>query len=270
MAARLGRFARSAGIAGALFLSAALGLVPPLAPVPASAAAPKLTIVGAATYDVLPDEHRAHVSVKLTAANHLVNTVTKRYFFRTATLTVLPGTSAFKLTGGSGKPKVSVSKRTSTYTNLKLDFGANRAAGKSTTLTLSFDLADPGGAADRAVRLSPSLSSFAAWAYATPDTPGATVDVRFPAGYSVTISRGPLEGPSPDGSDHERWSSGPIATPLEFVADVVADRPFDFTDTALDVALEQGGAAVTVRSWPDDEAWRDRVTSLVERALPIL
>src|SRR6185295_3104989 len=37
-----------------------------------------------------------------------------------------------------------------------------------------------------------------------------------------------------------------------------------------DVALEQGTATVQLRSGPDDEAWRDRVTYLVENALPIL
>jgi hypothetical protein len=260
------RFVRAATIAVALLL----GLLPGLAPAPVAAATPKLTVVGATTYDVQPDASRVLVTVKLSATNHLRNTATKRYFFRSVTLTVLPGTSAFKVRGGGGKPKVSVTKRTATYTNIKVDFGANLAAGKSTALTLTFELRDPGGKPDRPVRISPSLASFSAWAYATPQTPGATVDVRFPAGYNVTLGRGPLEGPVPDGADHERWSSGPLATPLEFVADIVADRPGDYTETPLDVQLKAGPAAVVVRSWPDDVAWRDRVTSLVERALPIM
>ena len=266
----MARLARTLAIAATLLIAAAVGLVPALAPVPAAAATPNLTIVGAATYDVLPEEHRVHVTVKLTATNHLVNTVTKRYFFRRAALTVLPGASAFKLTGGAGKPRVSVTKRTSTYTNIKLDFGANLAAGKTTTLSLSFDLVDQGGAPGRPVRISSSLASFAAWAYATPNTPGATVDVRFPAGYNVTVSRGPLDGPKPDGAAHERWSSGPLAEPLEFVADIVADRPGDLVETSLDVPMEEGAAPVRIRAWPDDQAWRDRVTALITDALPVL
>ena len=247
-----------------------VGLAPALAPAPVAAATPNLTIVGKATYDVLPDEGRVAVTVNLRATNHLENTPTKRYFFRTAILTVLPGTSAFRLKGASGRPRVSVAKRTKTYTNLRLDFGANLAAGRSTNLTLTFDLKDPGGVPERPVRISQSLASFAAWAYATPQTPGAMVDVRFPAGYSVSIGRGPLEGPSPDGASHQRWSSGPIAQPLEFVADIVADRPSDYAETALQVPLEEGPATVLLRAWPDDPAWRDRVSSLLEQALPIM
>jgi hypothetical protein len=264
------RLPRAAAVAAAVLLGFALGLVPALAPTPVAAATPSLTMVGAATYDVLPDEGRVAVTVRLTAANHLKNTATKRYFFRTAPLTVLPGTTSFKLSGGTGKPRVTVTRTTPTYRNLKLDFGFNLAAGKSTTLTLSFDLKDPGGAPDRPVRISSSIATFAAWAYATPETPGATVDVRFPAGYSVTIGRGPLEGPTPDGADHERWSSGAIAKPLDFVADVVADRPADYAETPLQVSLAKGPATVLLRAWPDDTAWRDRVSFLVEHALPIL
>ena len=260
------RLARAAAVAVALLL----GLVPALAPAPVSAATPNLTIVGKSTYDVRPDEGRVKVTVDLTATNHLKNTATKRFFFRTAILTVLPGTSGFKLKGGSGKPRVTVTKKTRTYTNIRLDFGFNLAAGKSTALTLTFDLKDPGGAPDRPVRISPSLASFAAWAYATPGTPGATVDVRFPTGYSVSIGRGPLEGPTPDGADHERWTSGSLASPLEFVADIVADRPSDLSETAVEVPLRNGPAAIVLRAWPDDPAWRDRVASLLERALPIL
>ncbi|HEX3264684.1 MAG TPA: hypothetical protein VHR16_03360 [Candidatus Limnocylindrales bacterium] len=254
----------------AVLLGILLGLLPAAAPSPAAAATPGLTLVGATTYDVRPDEGRVAVTVRLSATNHLKNTVTKRYFFRTATLTVLPGTSGFKLKGSSGSAKVSVTKKTSTYTNIKLDFGANLAAGKSTTLTLTFDLKDPGGAPARTVRISPSIATFAAWAYATPGTPGATVDVRLPTGYTVTVGRGPLDGPTPDGAGHERWSSGKLAKPLEFVADIAADKPSDFADTPVDVALEKGPAAVVVRAWPDDTAWRDRVIAIVQEALPVL
>ena len=260
------RLARAATIAAALLLA----LVPALAPASVAAATPNLTIVGESTYDVLPDEGRVKVTVNLTATNRLKNTATRRFFFRTAILTVLPGTSAFKLRGGAGNPRVTVTKRTKTYTNIRLDFGANLAAGRSTRLTLTFDLKDPGGAPDRPVRISPSLATFAAWAYATPETPGATVDVRFPAGYSVLIGRGPLEGPTPDGADHQRWTSGRLASPLDFVADLVADRASDFAETPLEIPLQNGPATVLLRAWPDDLAWRDRVASLIERALPIL
>jgi hypothetical protein len=255
----------------ALLLTALLlGLVPALAPAPVAAARPDLTLVGAATYVVLPEAGKVAVSVRLTATNHLRDTATRRYFFRTAFLSVLPGTSRFRISGGNGNPRVSVTSRTKTYTNLRIDLGADLAAGRSTTLTLTFDLKDPGGAPDRPLRISPSLLTFSAWAYATPDTPGASVVVRLPAGYDVLVGRGPLEGPELDDSGDLLLSSGSIASPLKFVADISADRAVERTETTRTVPLAAGPATVLLRAWPDDTAWRDRVGSLIERALPIL
>ena len=260
-----GHSLRATALAVALAIASAIGLVPALAPAPAAAAVPSLSMVGATTYDVLPDEGRVAVTVQLTATNHLKDTVTRRFFFKTGYVTVVPGASNYRITGDSGKAKVSVSSSTDTYTNLKIDFGANLAAGKSTTLRLTFDLRDPGGAPDRPVRVSQSLVSFVAWAVATPSTPGAVVDIRFPEGYSVTVRRGPLDGPVSDATGHEIWSSGILQAPLEFVADLVADRPTEYVETSHAVRMAAGPAIVLVRGWPDDAAWRDRVGSLVER-----
>lgn len=262
--------AATARIVAALLVAVALQAVSALAPAPVAAARPNLTIVGAATYDVRPDEGRVAVTVELTATNHLRDTPTRRYFFRTAVLTVLPGTSGFKLTGGGGTPKVSVRARTEAYTNIRLDFGANLAAGKTMKLTLTFDLKDPGGAADRPVRISPSLITFSAWAYATPETPGATVAVKLPTGYTTTVGRGPLAGPVVDKAGADVWTSGPLDAPLEFVADIAADRSADYVETAREVPLSDGPATILLRAWPDDLAWRDRMIELVEGALPIL
>jgi hypothetical protein len=253
-----------------LALGSSTGLVPALAPAPALAAGPALTMVGATTYDVQPDVGRIAVSVRLTATNHLKDTATRRFFFRTGYLTVLPGTSGFRITGASSKARVSISSATAEYTNLKIDFGANLAAGKSTVLTLEFEIADPGGAPDRPVRISRSLVTFPAWAFATPSTPGATVAVRLPEGYTMTVGRGPLTGPTADGTGHETWFSGPLDAPLDFVADILADRSADHAETSLTVALADGPATVLLRAWPDDAAWRDRVGALIERALPVL
>jgi hypothetical protein len=262
--------ARAAVLAITFGIASGIGGVPALAPVAVDAATAGLTVTGVTTYDVLPDEDRVAVGVVLTATNHLKDTAARRFFFRTAVVTVLPGTSGFRITSGTGKPKVSVAQKTATYTNLKIDFGANLAAGKTTTLTLTYDIRDPGGAPDRPVRISPSLVSFAAWAVAGPSSPGGTVAVRLPTGYHVTIGRGPLTGPVSDGAGHDTWTSATLQVPLAFVADIVADRPTDYAETVDSVPMAAGTATVLVRAWPDDAAWRDRISKLVERALPIL
>lgn len=262
--------ARIAGLSVALALALAIGLVPAVSPARVAAARPDLTLIGHADYDVLPEDGRVAVSVRLRATNHLRDTVSRRFFFRTAFLTVLPGTSNFRISGGTGKPKVSVAQRKVEYTNLKIDLGANLAAGRSTNLTLTFDIVDSGGAPDRPVRISPSIVSFNAWAFATPDTPGSTVALRVPAGYNVAIGRGPLNGPTTTKAGEQEWTSEPLDRPLDFVADVVADRVGTPLDTPHEIALTNGPASILVRSWPDDTAWRDRVLDLVDRAVPLL
>jgi hypothetical protein len=268
------RLPRALGLAAALALALlpAISVVSPSGPATtlAADAAPGLTLVGDATYDVLPDEARVAVTVKLTATNNLKNTKTKKYYYRVAYLTVLPNTTSFRLTAGSGKPKVKVSSKTATYINLKLDFGANLPAGKSTTLTLTYDIKDPGGAPDRAVRISKSLVSFGAWAVVAPGSTGGSVSVRFPGGYDVLVRRGPLTGPTKDATGHDVWTSGRLAAPLDFVADLSADRPTDYVETQRTIPVADGSATVAMQAWPDDPAWEARVWSVVERAVPVL
>jgi hypothetical protein len=255
------------GIAG-LVLAIGLSL---LAGTPiARAATPDLTLVAATTYDVEPAGGRVGVTAQITATNHLKDSVTRRFFFQTAYLAVLPGTSGFKITAPGKKPTVSVASKTSSYTLLKLGLGTQLAAGKSLVLTLHFDIRDPGGAPDRAIRVSPSIVSFTAWAFATADTPGSSVTVRFPAGYTVVVGRGPLSGPTNDASGRAVWASGRLSSPLTFIADFSADRPGDYSSRDLALMVGATPALVTLRSWPDDTAWRNRVGDLVTRGLPAL
>ena len=240
------------------------------APAPARAATPDLTIVTAATYDVLPDESRVAVSVAVKATNHLKDTVTKQYFFKSGYLAVVPGASGFKLSGGSGSPTVSVTSRQATYTLLKLNFGENLAAGATTNLTLTFDIKDPGGAPDRVVRISPSIVTFFVWAFATAETSGSSVTVRVPADYETSITRGPLNGPDTDASGNHVWTSGRIASPLDFIADVTAARPGAYVEGSRSTPVGDRVAVVVFRSWPDDEDWRLRMTDLFLAGLPVL
>ena len=259
---------------GGLGLATALALgmlaVPATAPT-VRAAAPDLTIASDATYTVQPEQHRVRVNLTLVLTNHLKDTVTKRYFFDRAFLAVLPGTSGFKFSwDGKGTPEVHVSKKTADYTLLRLDLGQRIFSGKSATYKLRFDLVDPGGEPTRDVRIGETLASFPVWGFATDDTPGGSVKVVFPAGFDVNVEAGEIPEPATAPDGRIVFQSGELAKPLDFFAYLVADRPGAYAERNLRVLVRGEPVEVTVRSWPDDADWLDRVSGLVERALPVL
>jgi hypothetical protein len=240
------------------------------APPDAEAAAPKLTLVGAARYVVQPDQHRVHVTVELVATNHARETISTRYLYDRANLAVLPGSTAFRATNDGTKVGVSVTARSDASTLLAIRFAKRLAGGRSTNLRLVFDLPDPGGSRSRAVRVGPSLVAFPVWAYGTRDTPGSTVSVQFPAGYEVTVASGRLGKPTtaPDGTT--MLSSPSLPDPFAMSGYVLADRPSGFVETQLDVPIDGATAQLTIRAWKDDPAWAKRIGALFARSLPAL
>ena len=235
------------------------------------AATPDLTIVTNARYDVQPDQHRVRVTLDMVLANHLSDTRTKRYYFDRAFLSVLPATSAYKLTwSGSGSPHVKVSKRTAAYTMLEFDLGARLYSGKSAAYRLVFDVVDKGGSSTRDIRIGPSLVSFPVWAFATDATAGSTVRVVFPAGYEVQVESGDIPAPTRDASGRVVFQTSKLAKPLTFFAYLVADRPATYADRVVTVDVGDVPVALTIRSWADDKPWSERVGGLAAKALPLL
>ncbi|MBI3746266.1 MAG: hypothetical protein HY264_07020 [Chloroflexi bacterium] len=255
--------------------AAATGPVPaaPTAAAAAPSAAaplPAVTLVTRTTYDVLPAENRVAVTVAITATSHLRDTVTRQFYADRAYLAVVPTGSKFRLSAAAGSPSVAVASKGPAGTVLLLRFGSRLGAGSSLAMSLTFEIADPGGAPDRPIRISPSLVAFQAWALGTPDVAGSTVRVRLPADYAVVVGRGPLAGPTTEPDGHLDFDSAVLSTPATFVADILADRPGDLVPTSQSITV--GGTEVTLlsRSWPDDPAWRDRVGDVLGRGLPAL
>ncbi len=255
-----------------LALSLAIGLVAaPPAAIPVRAAAPDLTIVTDARYDVQPEQQRVRVTLKVVLTNHLEDTVTKRFFFDRAFLAVLPDTSNFKFTwGGSGTPEVHVSERTADYTLLRLDLGQRLFSGKSATYTLRFDLVDPGGEPTRDVRVGETLVSFPVWAFATDSTAGGSVQVVFPPGFEVDVESGEIPDPTTDADGRLVFKTGELTEPLEFFAYLVGDRPGAYAERTERTVVGGDSVVLTIRAWPDDAEWSTRVGDLVARALPVL
>jgi len=254
----------------AVLLAGGLLAAPAAAP-PVRAAAPDLTISSDARYDVQPAQRRIRINLDLLLTNHLKDTVTRRYYFDRAFLAVLPNTSGFKLTwDGKGTPAVHVSKRTKDYTLLRLDLGQRLFSGKSARYNLRFDLVDPGGAPTRDVRVGDSLVSFPVWAYATDSTPGSSVKVVFPAGFSADVEAGAIPDPVVDATGRTIYQTGKLDKPLSFFAYLIADRPGAYSERTVSPVVGGSPVDLTIRSWPDDETWSKRVGDLVGRALPVL
>jgi len=263
--------------AAALVLAAALlgplaAVLPSGAPGAASpaAAASGLTTTADARYVVDPAAHKVHVSVALSATNHLKDTKTHRYYFDRSYMAVPPGTTGFKITSSGAKPRVTVSARHSTYNLLRIDFGKQLPAGATRTFSLTFDIPDPGGAPTRATRIGTSLVTFSAWGLGSDGATGGSVTVVFPAGFNVEVQAAGLGEPTKDAAGNAVYATGRLANPLTFIASFAADRPSAYTETTLNINVSGDVVPITLRAWPDDPAWAARVGDLLKRGLPAL
>jgi len=257
----------------AIVAAVVTGLLAPVAGIaPASvarAATTDLTLVTDATYQLEPGARLVHVAVDITARNNKAETKTHRYYFERANLAVLPGVSNLKLSGPKGAT-VHVTKRASTYTMLRIDFGARLYSGKTQTFTLTFDVKDAAGSPDAQVRIGGVLASFPVWAFASDGAKGSTVTVVFPAGYTVSVDTGAFDQTEATDGGGTRLSAGPIAEPLAFFAYVTGQREAAYTDTPLTVDAAGGTIALTMRAWADDPSWTKRVGDVLATGLPEL
>ncbi|HYM84376.1 MAG TPA: hypothetical protein VEY67_09525 [Candidatus Dormibacteraeota bacterium] len=240
------------------------------APAEVAAATPDLTLVTNATYVADPSQARIAVGVDIVAADHKPDTRSFRYYFDGAYLAVLPNTSGFSLTASGAKPSVSVAKRTPEYTLLHLVFGTRVYYGDSLRLHLAFEMSDRGGSPTRDVRVGQALVQFPVWAFASDATPGSSVTVSIPAGYTIALSAGQLDGPTSAADGSQVLTSGALADPLSFFAYVTADRPGAYATSAFTTSVEGADARIEVDAWPDDAAWGTKVADLFRRGLPAL
>jgi hypothetical protein len=251
-------------------LAAVAAALAPTAAAPAHAAGPGLTIVSDARYDVDPDHGAVHVTVNLTVVNHLKDTKTRLYYFDRAYIAVPPNTTGFRIAARNTKPAVHVASAKADHNLLRIDFGKRLPAGSSWGMTLTFDIKDPGGAPTRTTRIGASLIAFGAWAYASESTPGGTVTVVFPPGYTIDAKSDLLGKPTTDADGRTTYKTARLASPLSFFAYFVADRPSAFSESTKTVVLDGRSLDVKVRAWPDDPAWAERTGGLVEQGLPVL
>ncbi len=235
-----------------------------------AATAPDLTIVTVANYAVRPAQQKVRVTVDATVTNTLADTATNRYYFDSAYLAVLPGTENFAVTSAGAKPTVSVRSTNRSYTLLSIGLGRRLYGGHHTVVRLTFDLPDPGGAPTRDVRIGDSLVSFPVWAFASNETPGSSVAVTFPPGYTIQLTAGNMEAPTTNASGQVTYRSGVLTDPLTFYAFFIGDRPGAFAETPLIATSAGQSIPLIVRAWTEDPAWGTKVGSIVRLGLPAL
>ncbi|MFM2105203.1 MAG: hypothetical protein RL338_235 [Chloroflexota bacterium] len=260
---------------GAAALLCATLLLPAAAAV-VRGAGPGLTLVGAATYLVRPEERRVRVVVDLEVTNRLADTVAGSFYFERANLAVLPGaanpTVVLRGAGAAsgGAPSVSIAATAKTHTLLAIGLGRRLGSGETLSLRLRFDLPDPGGAPTRPVRVGSSLVAFPVWAYASSGTGGSSVRVVFPPGFRVTVAAGELPEPTSSTTGETIYRTGPLATPLAFYAYLRADRPADLVATTRTTSVGGRPVTLTIRAWPEEGAWAERTGEIFAAALPLL
>ena len=228
------------------------------------AAAPDLSIVTDARYDVQPEAHRVRVTLDMVMKNRLTDTSTRRYYFDHALLVRAARARRRRSSPGLG-PADAQGEGHEVERDVHdppLDFGARLYSGKRATYRLVFDIVDTGGAADRQVRVGDSLVSFPVWAFASESTPGSTVRVVFPAGYQVEVASGDIPAPTTAADGTVVLETGGLKTPLTFFAYLVADRSGATTDRTVQATVGGTPVALTVSAWSDDAAWGERVGDL--------
>ena len=225
-----------------------------------------------ARYDVQPAQHRVRVTLDMVLTNHLHDTSSKRFYFDRAFLSVLPGTSGFKLSwSGAGSPKATVSKKTATYTVVQLDLAKRIYSGKSAHVPARLR---PGRHGRRGVARHPDRRLARV-------VPGLGLRDRLDAGQHgqgrlpvpatrSRSSRATSRRRSTGTDGAVTFQTGKLATPLAFFAYLVGDRPGSYVDRSVSASIGSHPVGLTIRSWADDPGWSKRVGDLMVRGLPAI
>lgn len=226
-----------------------------------------LVVIADTRYQALPDQGRVHVTIDAVATSFEPDTNEGRVFFP-GTRFVVPGgaTNLAAFSGGVAIP-ARVTGGSDIFKTVQVDFSRRVFFGESYPYTVTFDLLDAGGEADRDVRIGRSLVAFPVWAFGTAEEPGGSVRVEVPPGYQATVQGTPMERQTGRGGT---VLSAQPDDPFGFFAYVSADLPGAFEDRDLRVRLQEERARIVIRAWDDDPDWSKRTADLLSDGLPKL
>ena len=256
---------RLLAVAGAVLLGGLVLVTPPAA----RAADSGLRLVTSTRYTAVPAERRVAVSVDGVATNLTPDPPDSHYYYTSVRFAVQPGIANLSASSGGQVLASRIVSTAAEYTEVQVTFGRAIFHEQSMSFRVNFDITDPGGAARRDVRIAPSLVAFPVWAFGSEGTPGSSVSVVIPPGYTVTVEAGDLTSSASAGGA-TLLTSRAVSDPYSFFAYVTAERPGAFTSTTASVSLPQGTISVLVRAWEDDPEWGAQIGDLMTRGIPVL
>jgi len=238
-------------------------------PATVMAAGPGLSFISASTWTADPNAGRVHVAVAVTATSHTVDQSLRSYYFPGMQLTLPASTQGFTASAADGR-SLPVSILSSTVYGVVLDVAFDRRlySGQNVSFELRFDLVDSGSSTDRDLRIDRDLMSFPVAAFGTQGTPGSSVSVVFPAGFTVQQDFGGLIRTT-DGSSEAVFVAASLPDGTALNAWFTASRPVPASDF-LERVTAVGRLQVTLRYWKDDPAWADQVERTLQAGYPVL
>jgi hypothetical protein len=245
---------------------AVVGLVLPSA-APVALAGGGLVTVMDATYDVMPEEARVHVTVDAESTSFERDAPEGPVYYAGLSMSIPAGSSNIAATAAGEPLPVTITPGTD-ETRLDIGFSEQVLLGDSYAYQLMFDMVDLGGASNRDFRIGHSVVAFPVWAFGSPDADGSSVAVLLPPTFTPAVYGGPLvETTADDGSIHLTADTSNLPS---WFAYVTAERPGIFTATPFSVALGPDDATGQVHAWDDDPEWGARTVDLMLQGLPAL
>lgn len=227
-----------------------------------------LTVASTYTYTVDPAASVIHVVAEMSFTNTVPNTIEGNYInkaYFTGFTVPLPVEAVNVAASQDGQPIAVTPDFVEGETEFfieKLDFARNLFYNKTANVALTYDINGHPPRDEAITRVNAAYASFPA--YGIGDEGKLTVRVVVPAGY-VIDTFGDDAVMTTEG-DATVYTATDIPQPDQFTLFISARA-----DSAL--ATEDrtvGDASFTVKSWPDDAAWKDFVDQHLDTAVPKL
>ncbi len=218
------------------------------------------------TYRVDPAGGVVHVTLDITATNLKPDTAQTIYYYNTLGFDLQVGARAVAATSGGRTLAVKTTAKDD-YTDVTIRI-PNLYHNQTRKVRLTYDLPGARPRSANPTRIGRAHAEFSAWAWG--DAERADIRIIFPATFTGDVDVRPDEKQDPVFSTISgglaTYTAKGIARPTEWYAVINVSDASALTDVRLDI----GGKQVSIHAWPEDEAWLDKVSTVLKEAFPAL